>query len=76
MSDRTADTCEEVSVKTKKPTTVFSCSRTKAYCSAGCGRRATRGCAFELRGKFEGKTCDAPLCERCGAICPPHVRTR
>lgn len=76
MSDRTAEASEEVSVKAKS-TSVFICSRgEKVLCSAGCGRRASRGCAFELKGKLAGKTCNAPLCERCGAICPPHTRTK
>lgn len=41
-----------------------ACSRVSAkYCK--CGRRASRLCDFELRGKKTGKTCDADLCERC-----------
>lgn len=78
MSDRTADTCEDVSVKAKtKPIVIFSCVHEKVLCSTGCGRRAAWGCVFGLRGKLEGKTCDAPLCDRCMSAhghCPPHAR--
>lgn len=65
----------------------FACSRgssldrLRKFC--GCGRPATRLCDYPLRGPKSGKTCDAPLCERCaiavGAdqdFCQPHARAQ
>lgn len=63
----------------------FACSRGSAldrlrkFC--GCGRPATKLCDYPLRGPKAGKTCDAPLCERCATVvgadrdfCQPHAR--
>ncbi len=46
-----------------------------------CGAPSTRLCDFPLKGKKTGKTCDAPICDRCAAAfgdeidyCPPHAK--
>jgi hypothetical protein len=60
----------------------IACSREAVkYCSAGCGRKASKLCDFELVGKRTGETCDAPLCDRCATAitkkkdyCPAHAR--
>ena len=59
---------------------------TAIVCSKGdrrsckCGRRSTKLCDYPLRGKKQGRTCDAPLCDRCATsvgrdkdYCPAHV---
>lgn len=62
-------------------TTLFVCSRRPVdhgVCS--CGARAIGRCAFALRGRHTGKTCDRPKCAKCGVLvdgqiqCPPHAR--
>jgi hypothetical protein len=61
------------------------CSRgQRAKRCSNCESDATRLCDAPLRGRKEGKTCDAPLCERCatrlkgvdGDLCPAHARTQ
>ena len=42
----------------------IACSRGPVK-SCKCGRRSTKLCDYPLRGKKQGKTCDAPLCDRC-----------
>jgi hypothetical protein len=46
-----------------------------------CGRPHTKLCDFPLSGAKAGKTCDAPMCDRCATsvgpnldYCPPHTR--
>lgn len=60
----------------------IACSRESVkLCSACKSRRHTKLCDFPLSGKKAGKTCDAPLCDRCAEhvgpdrdYCPPHAR--
>lgn len=49
-------------------------------CTA-CGAPSTRLCDFPLKGKKAGKTCSAPICDRCRTAfgdeidyCPPHAK--
>lgn len=62
----------------------FLCgTRQRAKRCSNCEADATRLCDAPLRGRKTGKTCDAPLCERCamrlkgvdGDLCPAHART-
>jgi hypothetical protein len=46
-----------------------------------CGAPSTRLCDFPLKGKKAGKTCSAPICDRCRTAfgdeidyCPPHAK--
>ncbi len=46
-----------------------------------CDRTSAKLCDFLLIGSKAGKTCDAPLCDRCATsvgpdrdLCPPHAR--
>lgn len=41
-----------------------------------CGGLATAACAHPLRGKLEGRTCDAAICASCtkDGLCPSHRR--
>jgi len=58
----------------------FACTRgPRKRCK--CGRPATRLCDWQLSGPKAGKTCDAPLCDRCAArvgpgrdYCQAHAR--
>lgn len=62
----------------------FVCTHGRARrakpCSV-CGAPSTKLCDFPLKGKKTGKTCDAPICDRCAAAfgdeidyCPPHAK--
>lgn len=61
--------------------TIFSCrgSRNRLPCSV-CSAPERFRCAFELKGKSEGKSCGRSLCERDAVevdgkqYCPPHAR--
>jgi hypothetical protein len=56
----------------------------RAKSCKGCAGRADLLCDYPLRGKKEGKTCDAPICKRCAVVqgepaddrqyCPTHAR--
>lgn len=62
--------------------TVTVCSRgRRAKPCVVCGARSTRLCDFPLKGRLEGKTCDAALCPRHAVrvgkdrdYCPAHHR--
>lgn len=66
---------------------IFVCRRgegpTPAPVYCPCGMKATKACAFELRGPKAGQRCGKPLCQRCGlaagaqergGLCAPHAR--
>ena len=59
----------------------FVCTRGRRQNCKFCSRYATKLCDFALTGAKAGKTCDAPMCDRCAKeilpgkdYCPPHVR--
>lgn len=60
--------------------TVIVCARGDRRQACRCGRPSTRLCDWPLRGKAEGRTCSAPLCDRCtsrrGEVdhCPAHAK--
>lgn len=76
MSDRTLDAHDGVFFE--PPRVAAPPRKKKVYCSAGCGRRASKECAFELSGSLAGKKCCAALCDRCSPkdLCPAHARLK
>lgn len=60
---------------------VITCTRGSSAKHCKCGRKATIACDHKLTGSKLGKTCDAPLCDRCATsagpnidLCPVHAR--
>jgi hypothetical protein len=63
-----------------QPRSGFACSRGSSK-RCKCGRKATKACDHKLTGRLNGKTCSAPLCDRCSTstgedldLCPVHAR--
>lgn len=55
-------TCHHITLA--NGTRIIACSRgPKKRCK--CGKPATLLCDYPLRGKKEGKTCNAPMCRSC-----------
>ena len=63
----------------------FACSRGSSRPRCKCGRPSRYLCDFPLKGRKEGQTCDAPLCDSCAKLikktaqgsvhyCPAHQR--
>lgn len=66
---------------TARDATVFVCGgRPVDHGVCDCGARAVGRCAFALRGRLRGKTCNRAKCAKCGVLvdgavhCPAHAR--
>ena len=60
---------------------VVACSRGSSAKRCKCGRPSTKLCDYLLYGELAGRTCDAPLCDRCAVsagynkdYCQAHAR--
>jgi hypothetical protein len=77
--------CNTVKVETSAgPVTAIICTRGRRRQNCKfCSRYSTKLCDFPLAGPKAGKTCDAPMCDRCAVhvgpdkdFCPPHYNYR